>query len=150
MGNTPAPGVPQSMPVPPNVVTVPNSPPDSGPGPGETAVVGAGAAVAAGVGYRFDPETIQPVIDRIWGLINGPLMEAQNKANDLVGIDPPGLEVASEGFVANANAHGDSYANYLAATIDGLTAYVTKLEETRDGYVAQEGSAAQAFKGQDT
>lgn len=137
----PAPGAPP-LPLPQTGIPGPShmAPP---PGPGAPPP----PAPGAGGGYEFRPEEFQPVIDEVWNLIHGPLAEAKNRAIDLVDIDPPGNEPVSKSYVQAANDHGKSYNNWLTATINGLTEYVTKLEETRDRIGAADENAGRSIKG---
>jgi len=128
------------MPVPPNLVTVPNQTPDHATGPAQAAPVDSG-------GHCFDPDAIQPVIDRLWAVVDGELAGALQHAQCLAAIEPPGLEEASEAFAADAKAHGESYGTYLDLLREGLTAYVVSLEQARDSLLDREDDAVVAVTG---
>lgn len=95
-----------------------------------------------GQGFRFDPEGAGQIIREITDLLEGELMDAQLEARSLVTIKPPGDEDASRRIASTANDSGESYNNFLIATVNQLNAFRDALIAVRDGKVQQDADTA--------
>ncbi|RZQ65396.1 PE domain-containing protein [Amycolatopsis suaedae] len=102
---------------------------------------------SAGSGWQFDPEAIDGLIRKLEDIRQGPLREGERRAPRLIGITPPGDEIASQNYVADANRSGASYARQLQANVEFLEAYVETLVAIKNAYQAQDEAALAALRG---
>lgn len=94
--------------------------------------------LAAGQGFKFDPDGAGEIIKQIDELLTGELAKAQREARRLTQIDPPGNEIASTAIASAANVSGESYKEFLESTIVQLRGFRDALIKVRDGKLQEE------------
>ncbi|MFF0144506.1 hypothetical protein ATK36_3318 [Amycolatopsis sulphurea] len=100
-----------------------------------------------GGGYRLTPELLKEVVTEIADILHWINADVRPHALALRSFKPMGDEVASIGYVEDANAAGQSYNNYLNSVVVELTRQRDAFHQALDTYQKQEHQAADHLKG---
>ncbi|WP_134046059.1 hypothetical protein [Amycolatopsis arida] len=104
-------------------------------------------SASAGGAWEFDPDAMDSVIRYLEDVIRNDILRLERDAGYVTGIDPPGHELVSESYVADANRSGESWKGVFEQNRTFLTAYIDTLKEVRDAYSRQDEAALEALRG---
>ncbi|MEU3627405.1 hypothetical protein BS329_06595 [Amycolatopsis coloradensis] len=104
------------------------------------------ASASANGGWEFDPEAMDNVIKRLQECIERDFSRARAEASNLTGIDAMGAEIASDGYVAMANASGAAYQTFLNGAAAYAQAYMQTLIDIKTAYQNQDQAALDAIR----
>ena len=96
----------------------------------------AGAAAARG-SFSFDPDELQSLI-RKWEDLADSYLASTRTAREMVTIEGPGLDFASEAHAEVANKSGASYAAYLQHNYDYCLKQAELFQAALDDYLGVE------------
>ncbi len=102
---------------------------------------------SGGGGYRLTPELLKEIVTEIDDILLWIMTDVRPQARQLTSFMPMGDEVASIGYVQDANAAGQSYSNYLNSVVAELTRQKDAFQQALDTYQKQEAQAADRMKG---
>ncbi|MFJ4102519.1 PE domain-containing protein [Amycolatopsis japonica] len=127
------------------------APPPPGPPP-DYRNLGAGqakadfAAASANGGWEFDPAAMDQVIKSLEDSLQVDFGDAQDQANWLTQIQPPGDEVGSIGYADAANRSGAEYQKFLRGAREYTESYLETLKTIRKAYQEQDQAALDALR----
>lgn len=101
-------------------------------------------ATTTGGRYVFDLAGIEAAL-RSWQKLADGLADDLRYANDLLGVQGPGDEPASNGMAYRGQRSGDAFRAHSKSMQEFVAKYVQNLEQARNQYLMQEKSAATSF-----
>jgi hypothetical protein len=105
------------------------------------------ASASPGSGWEYDSEEMDKVIRNLEDVVINDLRRMEAEGQYVTGIDPPGDEVVSQNYSADANRSGESWNNAFKGNTDFLDAYIRTLKDIRDAYQRQDDAALDALQG---
>ncbi|WP_091611663.1 PE domain-containing protein [Amycolatopsis saalfeldensis] len=105
------------------------------------------AAAANSGGWEFDPDAMDKVIQKLEGLLDDDLDEAQRHAQVIMQIRPPGGENVSNSFANAAIQSANQYNGFLQGAVNFLMSYVDVLKQVKTAYEKQDHAAIDALRG---
>lgn len=106
-------------------------------------------AAAYNNGWQYDPEAMKGIIRELQELHREKFGDLQRLSADLTGIDSPGHEEVSIGYVMDANLSGQTYGGLLKSSVLFLDSYIETLLKVDTAYREQDMEALRALRSVD-